>query len=92
MEEKNSKQIRKTGRKPKNDPAVHRYSINLNAEENAKLLALFDQSGISVKAHFITACILQKTIKTVKIDMNLVEYHAELHKATEQKQGSFLNL
>ena len=43
MEGKNSKQIRTTGRKPKNDPAVHRYSINLNAEENAKFLALFDQ-------------------------------------------------
>ena len=67
MEEKNSKQIRKTGRKPKNDPAVHRYSINLNAEENTKFLALFDQSGMNVKAHFITACIFQKTVKTVKL-------------------------
>lgn len=53
MEQKNSKQISKTGRKPKNDPAIHRYSINLNAEENAKFLALFDQSGMNVKAHFI---------------------------------------
>lgn len=78
MEEKNSKQIRKTGRKPKNDPAVHRYSINLNAEENAKFLALFDQSGISVKAHFITACIFQKPIKTVKFDMNAVDFHTRL--------------
>jgi len=65
-EEKNNKQIRKTGRKPKIDPAVNRYSINLNDEENAKFLALFDQSGMNIKAHFITACIFQKTIKTVK--------------------------
>ena len=43
MEEKNRKQIRKSGRKPKIDPAVNRYSINLNAEDNAKFLALFDQ-------------------------------------------------
>lgn len=78
MEEKNSKQMRKTGRKPKIDPAVHRYSFNLNDEENAKFLALFDQSGISVKAHFITACIFQKTVKTVKIDMNAIEYHERL--------------
>lgn len=78
MEEKNRKQIRKTGRKPKNDPAVNRYSINLNAEDNAKFLALFDQSGMKVIAHFITACIFQKTVKTVKIDMDAVEYHAGL--------------
>ncbi|SHL08571.1 conjugal transfer protein MobA [Flavobacterium chilense] len=78
MEEKNSKQIRKTGRKPKIDPAVHRYSINLNAEENAKFLALFDQSGMNIKAHFITACIFQKTVKTVKIDMDAIQYHEKL--------------
>lgn len=75
MEEKNSKQIRKTGRKPKIDPAVHRYSINLNAEDNAKFLALFDQSEMKVIAHFITAGIFQKT---VKIDMDAIEYHEKL--------------
>jgi hypothetical protein len=82
MEEKNSKQIRKTGRKPKNDPAVHRYSISLNAEENAKFLALFDQSGMNVKAHFITACIFQK---------NAVEYHAGLTKFFGQFRGIATN-
>ena len=91
MEEVNRKQIKKTGRKPKNDPAVHRYSISLNAEENAKFLALFDQSGISVKAHFITACIFQKTVKTVKIDMNAVEYHAGLTKFFSQFRGIATN-
>ncbi len=78
MEEKNTKQIRKTGRKPKIDPAVNRYSINLNAEDNAKFLALFDQSEMKVIAHFITACIFQKTVKTVKIDMDAIEYHEKL--------------
>ena len=78
MEEKNRKQIKKTGRKPKIDPAVHRYSFNLNDEDNAKFLALFDQSGMNVKAHFITACIFQKTVKTVKINMDAVEYHEKL--------------
>ena len=91
MEEKNSKQFRKTGRKPKNDPAVNRYSINLNAEENAKFLALFDQSGMNVKAHFITACIFQKTVKTVKIDMDAVEYHAGLTKFFGQFRGIATN-
>ena len=91
MEEMNRKQIKKTGRKPKNDPAVHRYSISLNAEENAKFLALFDQSGMNIKAHFITACIFQKTVKTVKIDMNAVEYHAGLTKFFGQFRGIATN-
>lgn len=78
MEEKSRKQIRKTGRKPKIDPAVNRYSINLNAKDNAKFLALFDQSEMKAIAHFITACIFQKTVKTVKIDMDAIEYHEKL--------------
>ena len=64
MEEKNRKQIKKSGRKPKIDPAVHRYSIN--------------QSEMKVIAHFITACIFQKTVKTVKIDMDALDYHEKL--------------
>ena len=91
MEEKNRKQIRKTGRKPKTDPAVNRYSINLNAEDNAKFLALFDQSGMKVMAHFITACIFQKTVKTVKIDIDAVEYHAGLTKFFSQFRGIATN-
>ena len=91
MEEKNRKQIRKTGRKPKNDPAVNRYSINLNAEDNAKFLALFDQSEMKVIAHFITACIFQKTVKTVKIDMDAIEYHAGLTKFFGQFRGIATN-
>lgn len=91
MEEKDRKQIKKTGRKPKIDPAVNRYSINLNAEDNAKFLALFDQSGMKVIAHFITACIFQKTVKTVKINMDAVEYHAGLTKFFGQFRGIATN-
>ena len=91
MEEKNRNQIRKTGRKPKIDPAVHRYSFNLNDVDNAQFLALFDQSGMKVTAHFITACIFQKTIKTVKIDIDAVEYHAGLTKFFGQFRGIATN-
>src|SRR5690554_5239581 len=91
MEEKDRKQIRKTGRKPKIDPAGHRYSFNLNDEDNAKFLALFDQSGMNVKAHFITACIFQRTVKTVKIDMDAVEYHTGLTKFFGQFRGIATN-
>lgn len=84
MDGKEKKQIRKTGRKPKSDPAVHRYSISLNAKENAKFLTLFEQSGMKVMAHFITACIFQKTVKTVKIDTDAIEYHTALTKFFSQ--------
>ena len=91
MEEKNRNHIKKTGRKPKIDPAVHRYSFNLNDEDNAKFLALFDQSRMKITAHFITACIFQKTVKTVKIDMDAVEYHAGLTKFFGQFRGIATN-
>ncbi|MBB4803320.1 hypothetical protein KBJ98_13285 [Flavobacterium sp. F-328] len=91
MEENDRKQIRKTGRKPKIDPAVHRYSFNLNDEDNAKFLALFDQSGMKVTAHFITACIFQKTVKTVKINMDAVEYHEGLTRFFSQFRGIATN-
>ena len=68
----------KGGRHPKADPAVHRYSISLNAEENARFLSLFEQSGMNVMAHFITACIFQKGIKTIKVDKTAIDYYARL--------------
>lgn len=78
MEDNSKKERKSGGRKPKNDPAVFRYSISLSAEENARFLSLFEQSGMSVKAHFITACIFGKTIKTVKIDKAMMDYYMRL--------------
>ncbi len=75
MENKNTTNPRKGGRYPKADPAVHRYSISLTAEENARFLTLFETSGMNVMAHFITACIFQKGIKTVKIDKAVMDYY-----------------
>ena len=66
------------GRKPKVNPAVFRYSVSFNAEEHAEFLSRFEQSGMNVKAHFITACIFEKSLKVVKYDMAAMEYHARL--------------
>lgn len=68
----------KGGRHPKKDPAVHRYSISLNAQENARFLSLFEQSGMNVMAHFITACIFQKGITTIKVDKTAIDYYVRL--------------
>lgn len=78
MDNQKKDQCKKVGRRPKNDPAKHRYTISLNDKENDRFLSLFEKSGMKVMAHFITACMFDKTIRTVKIDMNAVEYHTRL--------------
>jgi len=78
MENDGQDKKHKGGRHPKDDRASFRYSISLTAAENAKFLSLFEQSGMNVMAHFITACIFQKTITTVKIDKAAIEYHVKL--------------
>ena len=78
MENEEKKNRNKGGRPAKIDPAVHRYSISLNDEENARFLTLFETSGMHVMAHFITACVFQKGIKTVRIDKATMDYYMRL--------------
>ncbi|TDE51424.1 conjugal transfer protein MobA [Flavobacterium sp. GT3P67] len=68
----------KGGRHPKKDPAVHRYSISLTAEENARFLSLYEASRMDIMAHFITACVFQKGITTVTIDKATMDYYMRL--------------
>lgn len=68
----------KGGRHPKKDPAVHRYSISLSAEENARFLSLYEASRMDVMAHFITACVFQKAITTVTVDKANMDYYMRL--------------
>ena len=68
----------KAGRTQKSDPAIFRYSISFNAVEHAAFLARFDASGMKVKAHFITACIFNKTIRIVKLDKAVIDYYMRL--------------
>lgn len=86
--ESNGKNIpHKGGRHPKKDPAVHRYSISLTAEENARFLSLYESSRMDVKAHFITACIFQKGITTVKVDKATIDYYMRLTTLFGQFRG-----
>src|SRR5690554_7207314 len=78
MNDNSKKQLKKTGRPLKDDPAKIRYTISFNEEEHARFLALFDKSGMQVKAHFITSCIFDKTIKSVKIDKGTVDFYMRL--------------
>ena len=69
----------RTGRKSKNDPADHKYSFRLNAEENTrfeKLLALF-----------IKKSIFSGQIKVVKIDKATMDYYIRLTEFHKQFQA-----
>lgn len=66
------------GRPPKTDPAKIRYSISFTEEEHARFLTLFEESGMQVKAHFITSQVFGKEMKSVKIDKGTVDYYMRL--------------
>ena len=80
MNTEDKKETLKTnvGRNPKSDPAIFRYSISFNEVEHAAFLARFDESGMKVKAHFITACIFDKAIRVVKLDKAEMDYYMRL--------------
>lgn len=77
MEEKIRKQ-NKGGRKPKVNPKTNRYVFRLTDEENAKFLALFDQSGMDNKAKFVVSMVFGKEFKSVKIDKGTVDFYMRL--------------
>lgn len=78
MKERNGYQRKKGGRNPKADSATFRYSISLTAQENSRFLSLYEQSGMHAMAHFITACIFQSPVKTIKIDKGTMDYYMRL--------------
>src|SRR5690554_7780067 len=75
---KENRKKHKGGRKQKANPRKHRYSFNLNDEDNARFLSLFEASGMEVKAHFITACVFEKLVKVVKIDKGTMDFYMRL--------------
>ena len=80
MNKKENELTRKTGAgsNMKSDPAIFRHTISLNKEQNAAFLGRFDESGMKVKAHFITACIFDKAIRIVKLDKSAMDYYMRL--------------
>lgn len=78
MNEKNEKKRNKGGRTPKDDPSIHRHVFRLTEEENAKLLSLFEVSGMTNKAKFIISQLFGKEMKTMKIDKGTVDFYMRL--------------
>jgi len=78
MEATEKKKQNQAGRPPKADPCRHRWAINLNDEDNAKLLAMYEASGLSDRARFLTSLIFNRQLKVVKIDKAAMDYYMRL--------------
>lgn len=69
---------KKLGRTPKAEPSIHRHVFRLTDRENAKLLSLFEASGIDNKAKFIIARLFEKELRTIRIDKGTVDFYMRL--------------
>jgi hypothetical protein len=69
---------KQSGRKPKADPCRHRLAINLNDADYAQFLTLYEASGLTDKARFITSCIFDRQLKVIKIDKATMDYYMRL--------------
>ncbi|WP_289741937.1 conjugal transfer protein MobA [uncultured Duncaniella sp.] len=65
-----SNNYRNAGRKPKLDPTVFRCTVNFNALEHAKLIAMYERSGVESMAAFIKMQFFGKPFKVFVIDEN----------------------
>ena len=68
----------KTGRNPKIDPAVYRYTVRFNGEEHDRFLSMFEKSGVYAKSVFIKAHFFGQPFKVLKVDKTLVDYYTKL--------------
>ena len=88
MEENKRKKSKKgVGRKPKSDPAVHRYVVRLNSEENGRFDIQFQKSGLKERSKFIKTIIFGKEIKVIKIDKAPMDYYMRLTNFYHQFQS-----
>ncbi|MBF7092604.1 hypothetical protein IUY40_13795 [Flavobacterium sp. ALJ2] len=78
MDKSNNIIRNKGGRTPKTDPSIHRHVFRLTDEENAKLLSLFEASGMPNKAKFIISVLFGKEIKTIIIDKAMLDFYMRL--------------
>jgi len=79
--------VRRTGRKPKSDPADYRYSFRLNAGENSRFEQMFAESGAKDRTLFIKKAIFGGTLKVVKTDKATMDYYIRLTEFHKQFQA-----
>ena len=88
MEENSKRKTRKgAGRKPKTDPAVHRYVVRLTSEENGHFDIQFQKSGFKERSKFLKALIFEREVKVVKLDKAAMDYYIRLTNFYHQFQA-----
>jgi len=77
----------KAGRKPVQDPAIHKYYVYLNSADSVKLENMFDLSGYKYKAHFIRDKVLNASFKVKIFDKSTADYIIKLSQFRGQMRG-----
>lgn len=66
------------GRPAKDNPAIYCFSVNFSAQEHARFLTMYEQSGLLSKAAFIKARVFGDVFRVIKTDRGTLEYVAKL--------------
>lgn len=78
---------KRTGRKPKSDPADYKYSFRLNTGENSRFERLLAESEARDRTLFIKKALFGGTLKVVKIDKATMDYYVRLTEFYRQFQA-----
>lgn len=79
-----SNNYRNAGQKPKLDPTVFRCTVNFNAQEHARLIAMHERSGVESMAAFIKMQFFGKPFKVFVIDENTRKFIDRLSSLNSQ--------
>ncbi len=80
-------QKKKTGRKPKADPADYKYSFRLNAQEKGRFEKLFLESGARDRTIFIKKSVFSEQLKVIRVDKVSMDYYIRLGEFYKQFQA-----
>ncbi len=71
----------KSGRNPKLDPAVYRYTVRFNEEEHNRFLAMFGKSGVYARSVFLKAHFFGQPFKVLKVDSVVCDFNGYPYRA-----------
>lgn len=91
MEKNRSTRKGRGGRPAKDNPAIYRFSVNFSAEEHARFLTMYEQSGLLSKAAFIKARVFGDVFRVIKTDRGTLEYVAKLTQLHAQYRAIGVN-
>ncbi len=72
------KRKKKSGRNPKIDPAVFRYTLRLNAKENNLFLSMFEKSGMHARSAFFKKHFFGQPLRVFTEDKSQLDYYTKL--------------